>query len=57
MKNETVRINKLKGLENWISEKFQVRVTLKFCDTWEIDKDESILLVPGDDAINRAHVA
>ena len=52
MKNETVRINKLKGLENWISEKFQVRVTLKFCGAWEIDRDESILLVPGDDATN-----
>lgn len=47
MKNEIFRINKLKELENWISQKFQVRVTLKFYGTWEIDRDESVLLVRG----------
>ena len=44
MKNEIVRINKLKELENWISWKFQVRVTLKFYGAWEINRDESVLV-------------
>ena len=56
MEYEIVRINKLKGLENWASRKFQVRVTLKFCDAWEIVTDESVFPVPGD-AANRARAA
>ena len=44
MKNEIVRINKLKELENWISWKFQVRVSLKFYGAWEINRDESVLV-------------
>ena len=54
MEYETVRINKLKGLENWASWKFQVRVTLKSCGAWEIVTGESILPVPGDDTANQA---
>ena len=43
MEYENIRINKLKGLENWASWKFQVRVTLKSYDTWEIITGESFL--------------
>ena len=54
MEYETVRINKLKGLENWASWQFQMRVTLKSCSAWEIITGDSILPVLGDDTANRA---
>ena len=54
MEYEIVRINKLKELENWTSWKFQVRVTLKSCNAWEIVTGESVLSVPKDDGTNRA---
>lgn len=52
--SKRIRINKLKGLENWTSWKFQVRLTLKSCGAWEIYSYRSVLPVSGDNTTNGA---
>ena len=36
MESATVKLTKLKGIENWATWKFQIRLTLKSCQAWGI---------------------
>jgi hypothetical protein len=47
MENESIRIPKLKGIENWAVWKFQVRVTLQSSDVWSIVDGSSTIPVQG----------
>jgi hypothetical protein len=47
MENESIRIPKLKGIENWAVWKFQIRVILQSSDAWSIVHGSSAIPVQG----------